>query len=83
MEIIISDVFSKYIKEIDGLLHFIGDSNVKEHLNATVVLAKACRHYHDDVDEELFIEEAHSCYNCRFRRWARSGFSCFKGFPVS
>jgi hypothetical protein len=83
MDIIISEVFSKYIREMDGSRCFLGDGSMKEHLNATMVLARACRHYHDDVDEELFMEETHTCYNCRFRRWVRSGFSCFKDFPVS
>jgi hypothetical protein len=68
---------------MDGSMCFLGDGSVKEHLNATMVLASACRHYCEDVDEELFLEETLSCFNCRFRRWARSGFSCFKGFPVS
>ncbi len=78
-----SGVAAKYISEIDGIKYFTGDSSVAEDLNATVTLAGACRFYKEDVDEELFMEDVLTCYNCRFRRWAHSGFSCYKGFPIS
>jgi hypothetical protein len=78
----ISEIFSRYIREVDGLMCFLGDSSVLEHLNATMILARTCKQYREDVDEELFIDEVLTCYNCRFRRWAHTGFSCHKGFPV-
>ncbi|OPX88844.1 MAG: hypothetical protein A4E53_01804 [Pelotomaculum sp. PtaB.Bin104] len=79
----VRDVLSKYIREKDGTKYFTGDSNVRDDLSAAEILAKACPVYQDDVEEESFLEDALTCYNCRFRRWARSGFSCYKGFPVS
>jgi len=77
------NVIAKYIREINGIKYFTGDGSAGEELNATVMLAEACRFYREDVEEELFLEDVVTCYNCRFRRWAHSGFSCYKGFPVS
>jgi len=77
------EVTAKYIKEIDGTKYFTADSGVGEDLSATVMLAGACPFYREDVDEELFLDDLVTCYNCRYRRWAHSGFSCYKGFPFS
>ncbi len=77
------NVIAEYIIEIDGIKYFTGNSSAGKDLNATVMLAEACRFYREDVEEELYLEDVVTCYNCRFRRWAHSGFSCYKGFPVS
>lgn len=76
-------MLSKYVKETGGSKCFLGDDNVWEDMKATVVLATACPFYKDDVDEEIYLEGALTCYNCRYRRWSRPGFSCYKDFPVS
>ena len=77
------EVLSKYVKETGGSKCFHGDDSIREDMDATVVLAAACPFYKDDVEEEIYLEGALTCYNCRYRRWARPGFSCFKNFPVS
>lgn len=82
MNTLIDEVLLKFIREKEGIMCFFGDSSVQEHLHATMLLAGACKEYREDVDEELFMDEALTCYNCRFRRWAPAGFSCYKGFPV-
>lgn len=79
----IREVFSKYIRETDGTKYFTGDSDAGEDCSATMTLAAACPFYKDDVAEETILEDALSCYNCLFRRWTCSGFSCHKGFPVN
>lgn len=77
------EVLSKYVKETGGLKCFHGDDSNREDMDATVVLAAACPFYKDDVEEEICLEGLLTCYNCRYRRWAPAGFSCFKDFPVS
>lgn len=79
----VRDIFCKYISEAEGIKHFTGDSSVGDDLRATVILAGACPLYQDDVEEESYLENALTCFNCRFRRWTRSGFTCYKGFPIS
>jgi len=73
------EVLSKYVMETGGGKYFLGNDSI----NATAVLAAACPHYRDDVEEEICLEGVLTCYNCRYRRWARAGFSCCKNFPVS
>ncbi|NPV74476.1 MAG: hypothetical protein HPY89_12045 [Pelotomaculum sp.] len=79
----VREVLLKYVKETGGAKCFLGDDSSQEDMNATVVLAAACPHYRDDVEEEICLEDVLTCYNCRYRRWARPGFSCCKNFPVS
>jgi len=71
-------VLSKYVRETGEAKCFLGDDSI----NATVVLATACPLYKEDVEEEIYVEGVLTCYNCRYRRWTRAGFSCFKNFPV-
>ncbi len=77
------EVLLKYVKETGGSKFFLGDDSVQEDMDATVVLATACPLYKDDEEEEIYLEGTLTCYNCRYRRWSRTGFSCFKDFPVS
>ena len=83
MDAIVKEILSKYVLEMDGVKYFTGNERNKEDFNATVVLAGACSLYKDDEEEEIYSEGTLTCYNCRYRRWDRSGFSCFKDFPVS
>lgn len=41
-------------------------------------LAGNCEHFTQDVEEELVAEESESCYNCRYRRWTTTSFTCQK-----
>ncbi|MDF9409525.1 hypothetical protein L7E55_14360 [Pelotomaculum isophthalicicum JI] len=72
------EVLSKSMEETGGAKCFPGDNSI----NATVVFATSCSFYKDDVEEEIYLEGVLTCYNCRYRRWTRPGFSCFKNFPV-
>ncbi|MDF9409514.1 MULTISPECIES: hypothetical protein [Pelotomaculum] len=72
----------KYVKETGGTKCFLGDDSSREDVRATMVLATACPLYKDDNEEEIYLEGVLTCYNCRYRRWTRPGFSCFKNFPV-
>lgn len=78
----INEIFLKYIKDINGLKYFCGDESIKEDCNATVILANICPYYIVDDEEEIYIENEITCYNCRYRRWAGEGFSCYKGFEI-
>ena len=78
------EVLLKYVKETGRAKCFLGDDSIREDMDATVALAAACPFYKDDVEEEIYLEGAPlTCYNCRYRRWASPGFSCYKNFPVS
>jgi hypothetical protein len=41
-------------------------------------LARACGSYRPDDDDEDPFAGAANCFGCRYRRWARDGFSCMK-----
>jgi len=38
--------------------------------------AAGCATFRADVEEEQVADEAVSCYNCRYRRWAAQGITC-------
>lgn len=38
--------------------------------------AAVCATFRPDVEEEQVADEAVSCYNCRYRRWAVGGIAC-------
>lgn len=76
----VKQVLLDYVKEINGIMYFCGDDNNKEDFTATKILAQACSYYLEDVEEELYTENKITCYNCRYRRWANTGFSCYKSF---
>ena len=37
-----------------------------------------CADFRADVEEDMIADEPVSCYNCRFRRWTSSSFTCQK-----
>ena len=46
---------------------------------AAARLAAACGTFRADVEEEHVADEGVSCYNCRYRRWAKDGIDCLAG----
>jgi len=47
-----------------------------EDWGAAAKKAVGCSSFHPDVEEEQIADEAVSCYNCRYRRWAQKGILC-------
>jgi hypothetical protein len=45
-------------------------------------IAAACRSFSPDEEDEQVADEACSCYNCRYRRWTTTSFSCCKGLSL-
>lgn len=41
-------------------------------------MARACRFFTADDEDEWTADEARSCYNCRYRRWTVETFACMK-----
>lgn len=78
----LSEIIARLIREIDGVRNFCGFEKSEEDFQATVILAQACAHYLTDLDEEVNWDNETTCYNCRYRRWTKYGFSCYKDFPV-
>lgn len=74
---------NQYVKTKDGMKYFNGDAEQADVLETTVSMAKSCREFQMDVEDEVIYENLKTCYNCRFRRWIPNGFSCFKDFPCS
>jgi hypothetical protein len=48
----------------------------KESWAAAASAALDCSRFAVDVDEELVADDERSCYNCRYRRWSASSFTC-------
>ena len=48
----------------------------KESWAAAARAALDCSRFVADVEEELVSDDARSCYNCRYRRWSASSFTC-------
>jgi hypothetical protein len=46
-------------------------------------IAIACKTFHPDEDDEQIADEPRSCYNCRYRRWTVTAFTCCKEMPIS
>jgi len=38
--------------------------------------AAICFSFRPDVDEEKVSDDERSCYNCRYRRWTATSFTC-------
>lgn len=66
-----------WLKDAKGGREFAGG---KESWAEAGRLALDCRAFVPDVEEEQVAEEELSCYNCRFRRWGASSFTCL-GLP--
>lgn len=41
-------------------------------------LAIKCTAFHPDDEDEQVADEPLSCYNCRYRRWTVTSFTCCK-----
>lgn len=77
----LKDILTQYVEqEPDGKYYCKIDS--KKEFGIPVSIAQACPAYLEDVEDELYCEDKFSCYNCRYRRWEKHGFSCYKGFPA-
>lgn len=50
----------------------------KENYDKASQLAKECKHFKCDVDEECIEDGVVSCYDCRYRRWTSDSFICMK-----
>lgn len=74
-------ILPKYVKETKDN-KFLCEIDTKNDFDVPVIIAQACPQYKEDVEDELYCEDLLSCYNCRYRRWERGGFSCYKGFPI-
>jgi hypothetical protein len=57
----------------NGAREFTGG---KESWSAAVDLARKCPSFALDVEEERVSDDLRSCYNCRYRRWTVSSFTC-------
>ena len=42
-------------------------------------IAAACDTFRPDEEDEQVADDPLSCYNCRYRRWTVTSFSCRKG----
>jgi hypothetical protein len=60
-------------KDENGAPAFCGG---KESWSVAAAVAKLCETFTPDVDEELVADDERSCYNCRYRRWTASSFTC-------
>ena len=47
-----------------------------ENWAAAAGAALECPGFTPDVEEEQVADEARSCYNCRYRRWSATSFTC-------
>jgi len=58
---------------------FVGSVDEPESLATAEKIARNCAAFSLDDDDECYIEsDEPNCFNCRARRWQRSGFSCMK-----
>ncbi len=61
----------------------IGDDGVREYRmgkndwSGAARMAGLCKVFQEDVEEEIVADDPVSCYNCRFRRWTETSFTCF------
>lgn len=59
---------------------FAGSVDEAESLAIAAKIACGCAGFSLDDDDECYVEgDEPTCFNCRARRWTRSGFSCTKG----
>lgn len=60
-------------KDQKGAREFTGG---RESFSAAVAAAIECKSFTLDVDEEIVADDERSCYNCRYRRWTATSFTC-------
>ncbi|MBJ6725292.1 hypothetical protein [Geomesophilobacter sediminis] len=51
-------------------------SGGKEDWARAAAEAERCAAFVPDVEEELVVAEGRSCYDCRYRRWSATSFTC-------
>ena len=74
---------SLYFKEIESEIRFVGELSDKASVQATVDLALECTTYIEDDEDEQVINEAITCWNCRYRIWRTKGFTCYNKFYLN
>jgi len=47
-------------------------------LQAAAHLAHGCAGFSADDDDECYVGEGRSCFDCGARRWVPGGFSCMR-----
>lgn len=52
----------------------------KEDWERVAQIARLCKEFVLDDEDELVSDEERSCYNCRFRRWTKSSFVCMRKY---
>ena len=65
----------KYLTQSNGKTVFTGG---KSSFAEAAYTAENCPSFSEDCEDELFCDDAVSCYNCRYRRWNVAGFECVK-----
>ncbi|MGE5389475.1 MAG: hypothetical protein ACM3PE_00265 [Deltaproteobacteria bacterium] len=48
----------------------------KNDYEVVAAIAKKCPAFKPDDEDEMVADEPVSCYNCLFRRWTASSFTC-------
>ncbi|MGI5879546.1 MAG: hypothetical protein ACOX6L_02975 [Syntrophomonadaceae bacterium] len=64
-----------WIKNDLGIIEFKGG---KEDWKRAAEIADKCLDFLMDNEDELVADEERSCYNCRYRRWTSSSFTCLR-----
>jgi uncharacterized radical SAM superfamily Fe-S cluster-containing enzyme len=75
-----SEIHSMYFKEVESEIRFIGELTDRDSVQVTIDLAVGCASYMDDDEDEKVIDEAITCFNCRYRIWRNVGFTCYNKF---
>ncbi len=59
---------------------FLGSVDDETDLAEAAAIARGCKGYIRDDDDECYVEgDGPTCFNCRARRWTHDGFTCTKG----
>jgi hypothetical protein len=68
------------VLDSDSGVVFVGSVDEGEDLAAAAAIALRCDAFTRDDDDECYVDgEDPSCFDCRARRWVRSGFTCTRG----
>jgi len=68
---------SRVVDTPTGLM-FVGDLDDSVALQAAAHLAHGCAGFSADDDDECYVGEGRSCFDCGARRWVPGGFSCMR-----
>jgi len=58
---------------------FLGAVEDSEAVSAAARMAAGCSGFSADDDDECYVGEGPSCFDCRARRWVSDGFTCMRG----